>query len=877
MAFRWRWFLILLALILGGAPLFAAPTKEQRAYTAGVSDFQIEMWSRAETDFAQFIQAYPKSTNAPQAVLLQARAEYKQGKLKEAIALLNARKAGAGHLADQYAYWIGEVQYADSNFQAAAQTFVSLAHDFPDSSLRLRAVVEAAAAYAQIPDWAQHDALLDSTNGIFQRTAQLDPANELVLNGQLSRENSRFQQHDFPGVAAIYGWLTNQWLALPTEQRWQGTCLFCQSRIAVGDTNAALAAVTNLLQIARSGEDNALLAESVALHAELLEQSGLKAEALAVYQENLTNAPAARQRQAILKIADLAAALGRFSTAEDSLRDFIAQFAHSPAADIALLSLGGLCLKDYLASRPAELATNQLQAATAAFDRFLGAYTNSPLAGKAYLDRGWCGWFWYLDSGITEDTTNSLADFEAAAKGPLPAEDLAVARFKMGDVLFVQKDFTNALKNYRSVVDDFARFPAVRQALGNRALYQSLRACLEMTNTAAAEDTMEQILKQYPAGEETGNSLLLMGEYLADLSQPTNALAVFQRFESLFPDSPLRPRVELAIAYSCEQGTNWAAAIERYEKWLTDFPTNALRSQAVYALARANYQAGNETNAFILFTNFVAQFPTDDLTPLAQWWVAGHFFNAGDYPNAEKNYKFIYQNFATNDLAYPAKLMAGRAAVARQDYAGAIRDYFLKLEVDTNCDMALRIQAAFAHGHALMMDSTDTNNPLANFQRAASVFSQICQLNPTNRSGARAWVEIGDCELQLTNYDAATNAYAQVLDTNVQANISLRSQAQIGIGIALGGKAGLATGDDQAALFQLALGNYLEVFDATNLRDGETPDWFWVKEAGWQALPLIETLGVANPNKFIDQMERLLPQLKDSLEKTRAALPPPKS
>jgi hypothetical protein len=114
----------------------------------------------------------------------------------------------------------------------------------------------------------------------------------------------------------------------------------------------------------------------------------------------------------------------------------------------------------------------------------------------------------------------------------------------------------------------------------------------------------------------------------------------------------------------------------------------------------------------------------------------------------------------------------------------------------------------------------------------------------------------------------------------VQANISLRSQAQIGIGIALEKMAATLTGADQNALLQLALENYLDVFDTwtgNNLRAGETADPFWVKKAGLQALPLIETPGTADPNRFIDQMETLLPQLKDSLEKIRASLPPPKS
>ena len=104
----------------------------------------------------------------------------------------------------------------------------------------------------------------------------------------------------------------------------------------------------------------------------------------------MTNAPDERQREAILKISGLSIAQKQFANAELELGNFLAQFPGSAAADVVLLALGELYLKDY-AAQPAT-ATNQLEEAQACFDKFLGSFKNSPLAGKAYLDRGWCKW-----------------------------------------------------------------------------------------------------------------------------------------------------------------------------------------------------------------------------------------------------------------------------------------------------------------------------------------------------------------------------------------------------------------------------------------------------------------------------------------------------
>jgi tetratricopeptide (TPR) repeat protein len=269
------------------------------------------------------------------------------------------------------------------------------------------------------------------------------------------------------------------------------------------------------------------------------------------------------------------------------------------------------------------------------------------------------------------------------------------------------------------------------------------------------------------------------------------------------------------------------------------------------------------------------QYSTDELAPAAQWWVAEHHFRQGDFPAAEKNYKQLFQTWPLSPLAYEARMMAGRAVLGWADNAASYSiaiGYFTNLTSDLNCPAALKVQALFAYGDTLMQQESGDTNKFANVEEAIRVFSTILQLNPTNGPAPLAWGEIAKCYLQLASsdprfYDAATNAFRQVLNTNLHANVSVRSQAQIGIGIALEKKAALA-GSEQTALLTQALDNYLDVF----YRKNEQSDAFWRKKAGMQALPLVEMLGVADPNRFIDRMQELFPPLKASLEKKRTAL-----
>lgn len=864
-----HWLLVIFALLLGGEQVLVASTREERAYAAAASAFQDGMWSRAEVEFAEFAEKYPKSKHVAEAVLLQGEADFKQQKFLPAIDLLAAHQAQAGKLADQYVYWLGQAQFQNKDYGAAAATFSRLARDFPDSRWRLDAVVDEAAARAKLGQWPQVSARLQEPDGVFQTDAKKNPAAETAVRGQLLLAEALLRQNQLTSAAAVLQALAAQ--KLTPELRWQQTRLLCRVQLASGDMNAALAAATNLIRLADSTGQAEMRAASVGEQGSVLERMGRAGEALAVYRENLsTNVPPGWQQQAILKIAGLAAAQKKFPEAEQSLEKFLAQFPDSPSADVAQLTLGELYLTNYIAQPTA--ATNSLEEAEAQFDRFLNTYTNSALTGRAYLDKGWCFW----EAGKKSE---SLEAFKTAAHLLPPSVDLAVARFKIGDALFAQQDYAGARDNYEAVWQNFTNFPDVDKTFGAQALYQTLRACLELNDVAGASNALARILTIYPTSNLADNSVLLVGEGLSDLQQPAAARALFEKFEELFPASPLRPEAELALARTYEQQNNWPAAIGIYDRWMKQYTTNtSLLPQVEYARAWANFQAGDETNALRLFTNFIAQFPRNGLAPVAQWWVGDYFYRAGDFVNAEKNYQLLFQDWPVSSLAYPACMMAGRAALARQGYSDAI-GYFTKLTSDTNCPPDLFVQALFAYGGALMQEpSPDTNNPLANFGQAIQVFKAIGQTYPQSEQAALAWGEIGDCYLQLAGqpqgahfYDDATNAYAQVINSP-QADAAARSQAQLGIGLVLEKRAAQAVGRDKTALLQQALQNYLDVLYGSNLRAGESADPFWVKKAGLQAASVAETLGKwPQAVNIYRRLEELLPPLRGLLEQKIAS------
>jgi tetratricopeptide (TPR) repeat protein len=226
--------------------------------------------------------------------------------------------------------------------------------------------------------------------------------------------------------------------------------------------------------------------------------------------------------------------------------------------------------------------------------------------------------------------------------------------------------------------------------------------------------------------------------------------------------------------------------------------------------------------------------------------------------------------------------MAGRAAMAGQRYKNA-RDYFDWLITNGPLHVAaspipvpLAAQAYLFRGDTFTLESGEgMTNALARYGEAITAFAKVATQLPTNQLAALAWGRIGDCHLQLATqdpaqaakrYESAAEAYRRVIESS--ASVKARSQAEVGLGIVLRKQAPLRPVPEQAAALDQALDHYLRVFYGKNLRDGEAPDPYWLKEAGLEAAALAESLG--KWNQAISLYQRLqieLPPLRARLDK----------
>ena len=856
-----------LVALLAAVRLLAAENPAETAAFNAASRLLIDgFWQKAELSFAEFIQKFTNSAHLPEAVLYQARARYEMSNYTGAIALLSTNQPRAGAWADQYLFWLGQAQLKMTNYAAAGDAFAQLVRSFPTSPVALEAAVGEATSWAKRGDWRRVVVLLQKPDGVFQATARTNTIPEPVLRGSILLGESLFLLQDLPAAERTLLPLTKA--QLPPKHGWELHFLLCRIWRAQGHPEAALANCTNLQAAAAAAADFGLKAESFAFQGELLESLHQPDSALIAYTNNLADGiPPERQRQALLKLAALSVARTNLAVALARLDEFAARRRTAPPADLALLLLGELRLRQYVTgpatNRPPASSTNlppgtnDLQRAVAALTELTGRFPQSSLLGKAHLDLGWCLW-------EQADWAGCQANCAAALERLPVSADQALARFKLADAQYQVRNFAAAFTNYSVIPSLYARLPDAPTNLFEPALYQAVRAALEGGLLPAATATLAQLLARYPDGFHTDHAHLLAGEAIWRRN-PAAALGILTNFARAVPEAPLLPEISLTIGRAYEELNLPLQAVAEYTRWLERFTNSALRPRAEYALALAQFYAGNETNAFTRFTNFVAHCATNELWSLAQWWIGDYYYRHGPQANAELAFALLCQT--TNlppghELLYQARMMAGRSAVACQHWKNAIY-YFTNLTSDARCRReypALWTQAMLACGDtSLVQEST---NRVEDCKWAIEIFKEISE-HPTNRVALLALGEKAIAYAQYAqatgNYYELTNAalaYQQVLAAS-NADIGTRSMAQVGLADVCEKQAEHVPPAGRKPLLEQALSFYLSVFEEANLRPGEQPDPFWVEEAGRKAARLLDTGGLQNPQQAIKVYERL--------------------
>lgn len=894
-----NWTRILLGawLVARLALTHAASPEETRAYDTSLKLFHDGLFELAERECAGFTATYTNSERLPDIVLVQVQARLRLKRPDDAIALLNQRTNLVAAKPDEFAFWRAEAVLDKGDAAGAGAAFGQFLGAFPQSPRRLEAAYRQAFVLHQLGQLDQAIALLRNADSPFVQAATPHPEAELAVRGRLLLAEILIGRGDFAGAEQAAMAAGNP--ATP-DLVWQRDYLLARAKNGLGQFAEAYNRTTNFWNATPAVIQRDVRAAALLLQAGLLEKLGQVDPALQLYERMLTeDVPAGQRPVALRQYVDLCLKHKTVTETAQRLEAFINAHPQTDGLDALRLTLGELRFREFGAARgtganlpPERVAqvTNLLTQARTQFELLLTNHPQSALVGRAQLNRGWCFW----EEG-TNRLTDSLAAFrDASARLPVSLEQ-ATARFKWADCQLLLADAPGAVSNYWLVATNYVPVLGPTNALVAQALYQIVRAGVDTGETGTATNALQLLLKSDPDGSFADRAELMVGQAFARLAQPQAARTVYEDLTRRFTNSALLAEARLAIAGTYEQEQAWPAAIAAYTTWLGQYSSNVvlptgLVAQATFNLARASYRSQPDTNALTLLTNFVARFPDNTNAPLAQYLVGEYAFNQGDYARAELHFqdRSLVQNtnVLLSELAYQARLMAVRAAMARQSYRSAREHCKWIIEngpltvASSPIPVSIVAEAYLFLGDTLIQEPEegDTNN-LARFGEAIKAFAKITKNFPTNEFAPLAWGRIGDCYFQLASsdpkgYDSAVEALRHVIDS--PADISVRSQAEWKLGVVLEKQAQVKAAPDRSAVETEALDHYIRVLYGKNLRPGEQPDPYWVKKASVSAAELAEAqkkwdVAIGLTQRLMTEIPALRPRLEKKLEELQAA------
>jgi TolA-binding protein len=882
------WYRHWLLLFLLAGLAFAAPRPlpaqtpapapaERLAFDAAVRTLQSGFAAQAAGQFDEFARAHPESPLVPEALLLESRARADLGQLDAAAELISRHLDRFGNLRDRALHALGEIHLRREDPAAAAAAFERLLREIPQSPLVPQAGFGQALALFRAGRYAQASELLASPTNAFARAVAGQPDSETAVRGTLLLAECRLRSGEAAQAAATLDGLTHRPLSPP--QAWERQFLATSILLTNRQTADALAATTNLLTLATAAASRDLAARSHALRGEVLILAGRPADAFGALTNNLADGtPMVWRRDALLALADLPLTTNLIETAVGLFAPLTAGATHDPAANAARLAVAELRLQQHFAAANVPAPTNHLPQARALVLTVLSNPPAPPLHGRAWYDLGWIE----LAAGNLPPATEA---FSQAAQALPPSALQVLARFKLGDCLSTGTNHALALTNYLVVIRDAPAHPSLRGAVLERALYQGALAALESGNQALASDLAGRAVDRFPDGDFRDDTRVLYGQTLARLDPPGRAREILQRLAQQLGQSPAVPEIQLALARSYLREGSWSNALHQLDEWTRANAAHPGIARAEFERGWAAFKTGDAARAHGLFTNFLARFPEDPAAPRAQMWVGDHQYRLGQFAAAEAGYQLVYQrtNWPVTRLTHEARLMAGRAAFARQGFKDA-KPYFRWLIANgppavTNSLVPpeLVARAYFALGDCFLQEP-EGDDKLGD---AMTAFATVIDRYPESPEALLARGKLANCHLARADLDPAqasaafTNAAAlyQAVTNAPSADITSRSQAEVGLGLVREKQAAQAGPPDHDRLTQEALAHYLGVFHGRNLRPGEAASPFWLNRAGLEAARLAESLGLRDQAaNLYDSLARTFPASAAAFQRRAAQL-----
>jgi tetratricopeptide (TPR) repeat protein len=382
------------------------------------------------------------------------------------------------------------------------------------------------------------------------------------------------------------------------------------------------------------------------------------------------------------------------------------------------------------------------------------------------------------------------------------------------------------------------------------ALEQAVIAAIASTNAPAGESALRRLLELPQAAVRAGQSVLWLGSSLARQGAGELGRGLLQDYLLRFPDSTVRPEVELELAMLGLHDERWADSVAELRRWLMAHPQHPGAVRAGFHLAYALSRSGDPAAAMSQFSQLAAKNPADPGTLSAQLWLAGRFFEQQDYLQAGQASAAILTNAtvraARGDTWYRARLWAAEAGRKLQNFESSA-EHFRELINDKAAPAEIQSAALFHYGELLQAKPVDPgSDPLSRYRLALEAFTRVLEFT-NSPYVAPALGMMGNCHFQLSTLNPADYTRAAELYLRAAklpgAGIETRCRAWLGYAAVNRKVSELRSGTESGEFLERAIQAGLDVALGKILSPGEKLSADILTEAARGTGEILERLG----------------------------------
>ncbi|MBI5203153.1 MAG: tetratricopeptide repeat protein, partial [Elusimicrobia bacterium] len=348
------------------------------------------------------------------------------------------------------------------------------------------------------------------------------------------------------------------------------------------------------------------------------------------------------------------------------------------------------------------------------------------------------------------------------------------AQFRIGEVYYNEKDWGNAIEEFRKVEKNFPKSYIIPEAwmgivYADLALEQFSQAeanlfllgesypnYLNVLEVLYAQGIVNLHKGDYAAAEKsltkvkTPEAQFYLGKTYLLSKRPYLAAAAFERLVRDYPTTELKEEAEFFIGDSFFLAKDFDGAITKYQRFIQKYADSKLKVSALFRIGSAHFQKSAYVDARANFQSVLDRYPNDFFAPLAQYFIAESYL----VDNKMREALFAYTKVITQ---YPETIKVSPLAHFKLAWAELqVGDYAQAAQTCQNF-IALYPTNALAKNVYLIL-----GNSLLAMRRnseAVTAFQRIIDLAPTSDIAEQALFSILQAQHNAKNYDSILTSY----------------------------------------------------------------------------------------------------------------------